>query len=172
MSFGLAWVIALFLELAIFSDTISDKIKRDHAVLPKIERRRQHIFDPEANSPAVRHWHVGQCDERNLHVPFGQNDKVALDEDSSSTGSSMFLNDFVFGGVREVNHASVAMFGHGSNQRIGRIKRMFRWAVENELIPVTISQALETVRGLGQGRQGGRGSRGPHGSEEAFRQSG
>jgi hypothetical protein len=30
ISFGLAWVIAVFLELAIFSDTINDKIKRDH----------------------------------------------------------------------------------------------------------------------------------------------
>lgn len=29
MSLGLAWVIALFLELALFSDTISDKIERD-----------------------------------------------------------------------------------------------------------------------------------------------
>ena len=43
MSFGLAWVIALFLELAIFSDTISDKIKRDHItanqpVFQKIEQ--------------------------------------------------------------------------------------------------------------------------------------
>ena len=33
MSFGLAWVIAVFLELAIFSDTISDKIKRDHVTV-------------------------------------------------------------------------------------------------------------------------------------------
>src|SRR5262249_14765240 len=32
MSFGLAWVIAVFLELAVFSDTISDKIKRDHVI--------------------------------------------------------------------------------------------------------------------------------------------
>jgi hypothetical protein len=30
ISFGLAWMIALFLELAIFSDTITDKIKREH----------------------------------------------------------------------------------------------------------------------------------------------
>src|SRR6266581_963933 len=30
ISIGLAWVIAVFLELAIFSDTISEKIKRDH----------------------------------------------------------------------------------------------------------------------------------------------
>ena len=33
MSFGLAWVIAVFLELAIFSDTISDKLKRDHVTV-------------------------------------------------------------------------------------------------------------------------------------------
>src|SRR4051794_38402300 len=33
MSFGLAWVIAIFLELAIFSDTIGDKIKRDHVTV-------------------------------------------------------------------------------------------------------------------------------------------
>jgi hypothetical protein len=43
MSFGLAWVIAVFLELAIFSDTITDKIKRDHVaanqpVFQKIEQ--------------------------------------------------------------------------------------------------------------------------------------
>jgi hypothetical protein len=30
ISFALAWIIALFLELAIFSDTITDQIKRDH----------------------------------------------------------------------------------------------------------------------------------------------
>ena len=33
MSFGLAWVIAVFLELAIFSDTITDKIKRDFVTI-------------------------------------------------------------------------------------------------------------------------------------------
>jgi hypothetical protein len=32
LSLGLAWVIAMFLELAIFSDTISDKIERDRIV--------------------------------------------------------------------------------------------------------------------------------------------
>ena len=30
ISFALAWMIAVFLELAIFSDTISEKVKRDH----------------------------------------------------------------------------------------------------------------------------------------------
>jgi hypothetical protein len=38
------------------------------------------------------------------------------------------------------------------NKNIGRIKRMFRWAVEEELIPPTMHTALETVRGLKRGR--------------------
>src|SRR5262249_49305716 len=38
------------------------------------------------------------------------------------------------------------------NQRIGRIRRMFRWATENEHVPVTVYQALMAVRGLTRGR--------------------
>jgi len=43
ISFGLAWVIAVFLELAIFSDTITDKLKRDQlaanqGIYQKVER--------------------------------------------------------------------------------------------------------------------------------------
>jgi integrase len=38
------------------------------------------------------------------------------------------------------------------NQHIGRIKRMFKWGVENELIPVSVYQALATVAGLKKGR--------------------
>lgn len=38
------------------------------------------------------------------------------------------------------------------NQNVGRIKRMFKWGVENELVPVAIHQALQTVTGLRQGR--------------------
>ncbi len=39
-----------------------------------------------------------------------------------------------------------------TNQRIGRIKRAFKWAVSCELIPETIARALESVDGLKQGR--------------------
>ncbi|MDA8563105.1 site-specific integrase [Mariniblastus sp.] len=42
------------------------------------------------------------------------------------------------------------------NQNIGRIKRMFRWAVSKELIPVEIHQALATVPGLKQGKSNAR----------------
>jgi integrase len=38
------------------------------------------------------------------------------------------------------------------NQRIGRIRRMFKWAVENELVPPSVLLGLQAVRGLQQGR--------------------
>ena len=38
------------------------------------------------------------------------------------------------------------------NKDIGRVRRAFRWAVENELLPVTVLQALQTVQGLRRGR--------------------
>jgi hypothetical protein len=64
ISFALAWIIAVFLELAIFSDTITDRVKRDHlagnqpifqkidgyeAQLDReIEERRQQLIAAEA----------------------------------------------------------------------------------------------------------------------------
>src|SRR5262249_7168984 len=38
------------------------------------------------------------------------------------------------------------------NQRIGRIRRMFRWATENELVPLSSYHGLLAVRGLERGR--------------------
>ena len=38
------------------------------------------------------------------------------------------------------------------NDRIGRIKRMFKWAVSEQLIPAEVFQALATVGGLRRGR--------------------
>jgi len=38
------------------------------------------------------------------------------------------------------------------NQQIGRAKRIFRWAVENELVPAPVYQALAAVAGLRKGR--------------------
>ena len=37
------------------------------------------------------------------------------------------------------------------NTHIGRIKRLFRWAVEEEMLPVTVHQALLTVSWLKAG---------------------
>jgi integrase len=38
------------------------------------------------------------------------------------------------------------------NQRVGQVRRMFRWAAGEELVPVTVYQALATVQGLQKGR--------------------
>jgi integrase len=38
------------------------------------------------------------------------------------------------------------------NKRMGRVKRMFRWAVENELVAGSVYHALKAVRGLQRGR--------------------
>ncbi|MBT6154327.1 MAG: site-specific integrase [Planctomycetaceae bacterium] len=38
------------------------------------------------------------------------------------------------------------------NQHVGRIRRMFKWGVSKELIPVTTFQSLMTVEGLRKGR--------------------
>jgi integrase len=40
------------------------------------------------------------------------------------------------------------------NRRIGRVVRMFKWGASEELVPVTVYQALRTVVGLRKGRQG------------------
>ena len=44
------------------------------------------------------------------------------------------------------------------NARIGRIKRIFRWAVENELVPSSTLHGLQAVRGLPRGRSAARES--------------
>jgi integrase len=44
------------------------------------------------------------------------------------------------------------------NQRINRIKRVYKWAVENELVRAAVHQALITVRGLPKGRSAARES--------------
>ncbi len=44
------------------------------------------------------------------------------------------------------------------NARVGRIKRLFRWAVENELVPSSTLHGLQAVRGLPSGRSAARES--------------
>jgi integrase len=44
------------------------------------------------------------------------------------------------------------------NQRVGKIKRVFKWAASEELIPVAVSLALGTVAGLQKGRSDARES--------------
>lgn len=38
------------------------------------------------------------------------------------------------------------------NQRVGRVRRVFKWAVAEQLVPPAVLQGLQAVAGLGQGR--------------------
>jgi integrase len=42
------------------------------------------------------------------------------------------------------------------NQRVGRIRRLFRWAVSKELVPAPVLTALSALRGLERGRSSAR----------------
>jgi integrase len=42
------------------------------------------------------------------------------------------------------------------NQRVGRVRRLFRWGVEEELVPPSVLHGLQAVRGLQKGRSAAR----------------
>jgi integrase len=42
------------------------------------------------------------------------------------------------------------------NQRVGRVRRLFRWAVENEMVPLSTLHGLQAVQGLQCGRSAAR----------------
>ena len=44
------------------------------------------------------------------------------------------------------------------NKQVGRVKRMFKWGVENELVPTSLYHGLQAVAGLRKGRSGVRES--------------
>jgi integrase len=48
---------------------------------------------------------------------------------------------------------------HHTNKQVGRVKRMFKWATENEMIPGTVCEALRCVAGLKRGRSEAREGR-------------
>ncbi|WP_439621563.1 hypothetical protein [Gemmata sp.] len=56
--------------------------------------------------------------------------------------------------LKRVREAMVAKgWARGTvNQQCGRVKRVIRWAVENELVPADRWEALRAVRGLTKGR--------------------
>src|SRR5207237_910579 len=78
----------------------------------------QDILDLKANSPAVRKRNMRQRDERNLDVPFGEHDEIALDKDGAAARGAMLLNDLVFRRMGEIDHAAFAMLGHRRDQWI------------------------------------------------------
>jgi integrase len=54
------------------------------------------------------------------------------------------------------------------NKRVGRIKRIFRWAVENEMVSPSVLHGLQAVRGLARGRSEARETEAVKPVPEAF----
>jgi len=55
ISFGIAYVLSLFLELAIFSDTIGEKIKHDHLAANKLIYEKIELYEAQLNSEIAQH---------------------------------------------------------------------------------------------------------------------
>jgi integrase len=63
------------------------------------------------------------------------------------------IQSLLIKGYTDADGAHVAgLARHTVNARIGVIKRVFRWAVSEEMAPPSLAHALDTVRGLQRGR--------------------
>jgi integrase len=67
------------------------------------------------------------------------------------------VRELLVKGYEHPKHGSQEALSRGViNQRIGRVRRMFRWAVENEMVPATVQHGLQAVKGLSKGRSAAR----------------
>jgi integrase len=67
------------------------------------------------------------------------------------------IRDLMVQGWKHPKHGEQAGLSRGVvNQRIGRIRRIWKWGVENELILPSVLPALQAVRGLQRGRTSAR----------------
>jgi integrase len=63
------------------------------------------------------------------------------------------VRDLMVKGWMHPKHGEQSSLSRGVvNQRTGRIRRVWKWAVENELLPPSVLQGLQAVRGLQRGR--------------------
>ncbi len=63
------------------------------------------------------------------------------------------VRDLMVQGWKHPKHGEQANLSRGVvNQRIGRIRRVWKWGVENELLPAAVLPGLQAVRGLQRGR--------------------
>jgi site-specific recombinase XerD len=69
-------------------------------------------------------------------------------------------NEFGPRALKTIREQMIAMnwYRKSINKQISRIKMVFRWAVENEMLPPSVHQALQAVRGLSRGRTNARES--------------
>jgi integrase len=99
--------------------------------------------------------HAGEFYRRPDGTPTGEFDnvKLALRPLKSLYGSTP-AKDFGPKALKAVRQDMInaKLCRRTINQRIGRIRRVFQFAVENELIPPSVHHGLKAVKGLGRGR--------------------
>ncbi len=67
------------------------------------------------------------------------------------------VRDVMVQGWKHPKHGAQPPLSRGVvNQRIGRVRRVWKWGVENELLPSTVLPGLQAVRGLQRGRTAAR----------------
>jgi integrase len=107
----------------------------------------------------ARYWQFAQLHYRKHGEPTGELDNIRYAlrplEALYGESSACEFGPLALKAVRETMIAGDLSRGV-INQRIGIIKRVFRWAVSEELVPVSVFQALATVAGLRRGRTGAR----------------
>jgi hypothetical protein len=62
------------------------------------------------------------------------------------------LSPTAYKAVQQALIAGEKLTRGGVNRRVDLIRRIFRWAAENELVPITVYEALRAVSPLKSGR--------------------
>jgi len=124
-------------------------------------RRRPSVLDqlPEqtVNDLILRYWKFAQSHYNRDGVPSRELDNIhdALRHLRPSHGRTL-ASEFGPLALKAVRRAMIDadLSRTTINARIGKIRRMFKWAVGEELVPAPVYQALLAVEGLRAGRDG------------------
>lgn len=139
--------------------TKASRDEYDRLIGEWLARKREPAPDPSGDLTvtelAIRYWRFAQTYYRKNGRPTGVTPgiKVALRSLRKPYGSTRAA-DFGPLALQAVQHRMVdaGLSRPYINENIARIKRMFRWAVSQELLPESVYRALTTVPSLKKGR--------------------
>jgi integrase len=132
------------LSLGPVLDLYGDTLAREFGPLA-LKAVRQHMQD-------ARQYLVRRADKPDSNGRWLGEEKVRLEESTALVGP-----DEKKGWVKvEVLKERQALCRKVINQRIDHVRRVFRWAASEELVPQAVYQALTTVAGLRRGQRGTR----------------
>jgi integrase len=142
--------------------TAASSVEYDRLIAEWLTQRRQPIATSETaadisvNKLILLFWEHAQtyyCRPDGTHTSEVDNFKRILKLLRRGYGTAA-ASGFGPLAIKALREQMIAMkWGRKSiNKQVSRIKMVFRWAVENELVPPSVHQALLAVRGLSRGR--------------------